>query len=207
MCSKSLKPLLISVACLVAAVQSIDIDAKPVSGSSPLRLTNIEQQLLEIKACREKFDIGVEKFIARKQGGVAEEFYAEVLCQPHLFYKDIPVHHIVYCDKDKGEWQCDRSEQAIRLTHGLKPLVYFENDIEAGLAYEIALKLEAGKYYQGEELPDAQQSICNIKRHIDRNNNETQDVVVAKCGDKEIFVSTWCPQKDCPRIIGSRSIT
>lgn len=193
---------------LVCQIQPAQLSAETAMTSSAVRLTSIEQQLLESKACRERFNAGVEKIVARRQTGSGiEEFYAEVLCQPHSRYRDNPIHHIVYCDKDKGEWQCVRSEQAMRLMHGKQPLVYFENNIDAKLAYEIALRLEKGLYFQGEEMPDAQQSVCNIRRHSDREENETQDVVIAKCGNKEIFVSTWCPQKECPRIIGTRSIT
>jgi len=186
-------------------MQSVQANAEAHPSSLPLRLTGTEQQMLESLACREKFDIDAEKIVARKRGTPgAGEFYAEVLCQPHSRYKNNLVHHIVFCDKDSGWWQCRRSEQAIRLAQGSNPLVYFENDIEVAVAYKIAQSLEAGKYYQGEEMPDAQQSICNIKRHAGHGNVEMDDVLVARCGIKEIFISTWCPQTDCPRIIGSR---
>ena len=200
-----LKSLLPSVVCSVLFLQSMELYAGP--NSSSLRLTSAERQFLELKTCREKFDIGTEKIVARKQSELsAEAFYAEVLCQPHSHYKDSPIHHIVFCDKDRGVWQCLRSEQAIRLIDGKQPLVYFENDIEAATAHAIALILRAGNYYQGEEIPDAQKSVCNITRHVGSDESEMHDVLVATCGDREIFISTWCPQKECPRIIGSRPI-
>jgi hypothetical protein len=171
----------------------------------PVLLSQKEEEQLASIACREKFNIGVEKIAANAQNRSGpDDIYAEVLCQSHSKYNDNPMHHVVYCDKDKVTWRCYRSEQAIRLIAIKSALVYFDNDIDAATILSIAQMLVSSKFYQGEELPDLRASTCSIRRYSSFDNVRMPDVLVTTCAGREIFISTWCPQKECPRIIATR---
>ena len=173
----------------------------------PVRLTQKEKVLLESLACRDKFDIAIEKVVASGDAkSNSKEVYAEVLCQPHDKYRLNTIHHVVFCEKHGAIWKCLRSELAIRMNDETHALIYFEDKIAIETAYEILIKLATSKYYQGEEVPNPNQSVCNIHQHFNDDHVLVPDVYVANCELHEVFVSTWCPQQECPRIIGKREL-
>ena len=171
--------------------------------SHPVHITAQEQQLLESKACRDKFNTGTERIVARTDTSSTPDVYAEVLCQSHAQFKDSPVYHVVFCDRNEAEWHCERSEHAIRMSSN-RALVYYADDVDTATAYAIAVKLASVKRFQGEAMPDMQKSVCNIQRFVTFDNTSLPNVFVATCNLREIFLSTWCPQQECPRIIGTR---
>ncbi|MES1190264.1 MAG: hypothetical protein ABUS47_04205 [Steroidobacter sp.] len=173
--------------------------------SHAVHITTQEQQLLELKACRDKFNTGTERIVARTDASSTPDVYAEVLCQSHEQFKHSPVYHVVYCDRNADTWHCERTERAIR-TDGNRALVYYAEDVDTAIAYAIIVKLASIKRFQGEAMPDMQKSVCNIQRFATFDNTSLPDVFTVTCENREILVSTWCPQQECPRIIGSRII-
>ena len=172
-----------------------------------VRLTQKEKVLLESLACRDKFDIAIEKVIASGDAkSNPKEVYAEVLCQPHDKFKLNAIHHVVFCEKHGAIWKCPRSELAIRMNDDSHALIYFEDNIAIETAYDIIIKLANSKYYQGEDVPKPNQSVCNIHQHFNDDHMPVPDVYAATCGTQEILISTWCPQQECPRIIGKREL-
>ena len=177
------------------------------SETYPARLKQKEKLLLESLACREKFGVAVDKIIANSDAqSNPNGVYAEVLCQSHDNFKFNAIHHVVFCEKNSPIWNCPRSELAIRMNDSSHALIYFEDDIAIETAYNIIIKLANSKYYQGEDVPKPNQSVCNIRHHFNDDHVAVSDVYVASCELQEVFISTWCPQQECPRIIGKREL-
>lgn len=175
--------------------------------SYPLRLTGKEQQLLESITCRDKFNVGADKIIANGNApSNPDDTYAEVLCQTHDTFKLHSIHHVVFCEKHRSPWTCPRSELAVRMNDRSHALVYFEDDIAIDTAYDIVMKLAMSKYYQGEDVPKPDQSICNIHHHFNDDHELVPDIYAVTCGTQQVLISTWCPQQECPRIIGNREL-
>ena len=173
----------------------------------PVRLTQKEKVLLESWACRDQFNLGMDKLVALGNARFKpDSIHAEVLCQPHANFKLNAIHHVVFCEKHGAIWKCLRSELAIRMNDETHALIYFEDDIAIETAYNIIIKLANSKYYQGEDVPKPNQSVCNIRHHFNDDHVAVSDVYVASCELQEVFISTWCPQQECPRIIGKREL-
>jgi len=173
----------------------------------PVRLGQKERLLLESWACRDQFNLGMDKLVALGNARFKpDSIHAEVLCQTHDNFKFNAIHHVVFCEKHSAIWKCPRSELAIRMRDNSHSLIYFEDDIGIETAYNIVMKLAASKYYQGEEVPKPDQSTCNIRHHYNNDHALVPDVYVASCELQEVFISTWCPQQDCPRIIGKEGV-
>jgi hypothetical protein len=205
--NKIKKYLLLLMLGFLSVIPASQLHAMVSSEIHPVRLTQKEKVLLESLACREKFDIAIDKIIASGDAqSNPKEVYAEVLCQPHANFKLNAIHHVVFCEKNGARWKCPRSELAIRMNDDGHALIYFEDDIAIETAYNIVIKLANSKYYQGEDVPKPNQSVCNIHQHFNDDHVPVPDVYVAHCELHEVFISTWCPQQECPRIIGSRII-
>jgi hypothetical protein len=173
----------------------------------PYNFTNQEAGLLESKSCMERYGLKVEKIIASSNAKTnPDEVYAEVLCESHDEYKFNPIHRVVFCERHHASWDCTRSELAIRVNEANRALIYFEDDVAAETAYNITLKLATSKYFQGEDIPKPGQAVCNIRQHFNDDGQLVPDVYVATCGTREVFISTWCPQQECPRIISNRKM-
>ena len=203
--TRHLLPIALCLLCIAATFRTTALVS---SEFNSLQLTHKEQQLLESLTCRNKFNVGADKIIASGDARTnPTESYAEVLCRPHDNFKLNSIHHVIFCEKHRSPWKCPRTELAIRMNDNTHALVYFEDDIRIDTAYSIVMKLASSKYYQGEDIPKPEKSVCNIHHHFNDDHQLVPDVYVATCGIQEVFISTWCPQQECPRIIGKRIIS
>lgn len=197
--------LLLTMLCILLVIPSTQLHATEFNDLFRYHFKHQEQQLLGSITCADKFNLDVDKMTALgNTRSNPNSIFAEVLCRSHDHIKSNNIQHVVFCEKSRSSWKCPRSELAIRMNDESHALIYFEDDIGIETAYSIVKKLAASKYYQGEDIPKPASSICNIHHHFNDAHALVPDVYAATCGTQQILISTWCPQEECPRIIGKR---
>lgn len=199
--------LRLAILFMLVVAPILSLQAKTDSELLPYHFSQQEQQLLESMTCADTFNLSIDRIIALADSqSNPGSIFAEVLCKSHDAFRSNSIQHVVFCEKHRAAWKCPRSELAIRMTDNTRALIYFEDDIEVEIAYNIVTKLAASKYYQGEDIPKPNQSICNIHHYFNDDHKLVSDVYAATCGTQQVLISTWCPQQECPRIIGKREL-
>ncbi|HEY5809973.1 MAG TPA: hypothetical protein VIT67_18510 [Povalibacter sp.] len=178
-------------ACLVLASSGI-----AAADIQPLQLDDAERSTLEGVACRSRHDTGLEKIDGRVYGrGANAAAAAEVHCAAHETFRNTPVHFVVPCARESGNWQCQGELRQFRVSAGPEEVeVRVEGEISLIQAHGVVQKLANGGTFQGYPLRKALVSPCYV------HQGAAQEFIDVKCQGWHIIVSTWCPQSDCPRV-------
>ena len=178
-----------------AAAQSAEI--------TPLQLDQAQRAAIEMAACRDRHDLGVEKIEGRVYGqGENASAVAEVHCISHGVFIDNPMHYVVQCTREQRQWLCQGEWTEIIVAAQSDPItVRVEGEIPLGVSYLTINKLAGSGSFQGYPLREALASPCYVHK------GTTKEFIDVRCEGWHIIVSLWCPQDDCPRVFSIDKMT
>ncbi len=163
----------------------------------PLQLKASERARVERLACQDPHGLTMQALDGHTYGrGASVPAIAEVHCAAHDMFEGNPVHYLVQCAREQGEWSCHGQWNEILVGVGAERIpVRVEGKTPLALSYQVVQKVAGGGLFQGYPLRKALVPPCYV------NRGAAQEFIDVKCEGWHIIVSTWCPQSECPRVL------
>jgi hypothetical protein len=165
---------------------------------SPIELSPSDKRVLEKLVCRESHQMP----LARADGtvfddGFARAVSARVECAPHDHIKDKPIRFATDCKKDGQEWKCVvPSQLEMVVAVGERDVLLTISGTEPAWAHEAIRKLEVTGFIRNDAGVTAGPPRCSISRGM-----QIPEWYHVRCLGRDITISTWCPQGDCPTVV------
>lgn len=162
----------------------------------PLQLGQAERTRIETAACRDPHQVAAARIDAQAYGtGAAAAAVAEVHCASHARFLDSPVHYVVQCFRESGQWDCPNEWSEVAVSMGDETVaVRVEGDISLSQSSQLVHAIADGGMFQGYPLRKALVSPCYVHR------GQAKEFIDVRCQGWHIVMSTWCPQSQCPRV-------
>jgi hypothetical protein len=171
-----------------------------VGESFPIDLSPIEERELEDLACKRKHGVLMDRVQAHRYQYESERSeYAQAFCKPHGSYEGKQMRYVVSCEKKRRDWKCGEPDLEVILAVGQADVAFSFGDLDFDWAYDAVSKLVKEGWLTANRDDSNVIRRCTLQRHF------IPEWFSVHCLDREITISTWCPQEECPSIVSSRA--
>jgi hypothetical protein len=162
----------------------------------PVKLTEPERALIERTACTSPHAVGAEdiKPWTHQRGGRADG--AEVRCRPHTKTDGKDLRYFAQCSREKSAWTCGDGGLEIAVPVEDREVIVRFTDLPPAIAESMIVKLAKGGWLR-EQPTHPLPEVCEISK------DSVPEWLRVDCDGWGITMSTWCPQDECPRVIGA----
>lgn len=176
-----------------------DAYATELADTLVIDLPLTEQRRLEHLACERKHGVSVDRIQAHRYRDEPERSeFAWVFCKPHGSHDGKPLRYVVSCEREKRDWRCGESDLEVLFAIGKIDVAFSFGGLDFDWAYGSVLKLVKEGWF-----PSAPESAsprrCTVRKDV------IPEWFSVNCLGREITISSWCPQDDCPSIVSSRT--
>ena len=187
---------------LVVALSFLVTAAVTGAGASPVSraqaLSSKERSTIESLICVQRHKVSATSMQAsslRRSSG-PDRFQVTVRCTSHGDQLGDPAFFEAHCIGRAASWECSDSGLVVQTTiHDRKYEVH--SSIEDSLTAVAAIRgLAAQGYYFGQQERRSTDS-CYVEPMT------ASDLYRVSCHGWQAIVSTWCPRKECPRLLES----
>jgi hypothetical protein len=187
---------------LVVAHLFVVMATVAVAGTNPLArsqvLSSKERSTIESLTCvqRHKVSATSMQFSSLRRSSGPDRFQVTVRCTSHGAQLGDPAFFEAHCIGRAASWECSDSGLVVQTTiHDRKYEVH--SSIEDSVTAVAAIRgLAAQGYYFGQQERRSTDS-CYVEPLT------ASDLYRVSCHGWQAIVSTWCPRKECPRLLES----
>jgi len=183
----------------LAALQiAMPAEATAYVPNEPRVLTSRERLAVESLACLQRHKVNAEDmqaFWLRRYSGQTAIRVA-VRCASHGSQLSDPAFYEVNCIGKGASWECGESRLMVRISMQDRTYEVHSSTDQSLAAVAIVKGLAAQGHYFGQR-PRKTTEACYVEAL------RPSDVYRVTCHGWQSLVSTWCPQKTCPRLLES----